>query len=205
MNNLELALQELDEEWLASLQIREDVPPFEVSKQFLKWEQRVIYGKKSTSSKVVKVLLVAAALLIILSVVALSTTKGREFMMHFFKDSAVFSLQAERMDKVNDLTVSYLPEGFELEDDYKKNTYFIKHYINQTQWFEIQKRSIKTTVDFDYLETAYEEIERNGITYKITYVDDNICNVIWNYHDFYYHVFGNIDRETALQIAFGVE
>lgn len=204
MNNLQLALKELDEEWFASLPEFEDKPPFEVSKEFLKWEQRVIYGKKSASSKVVKVTLIAAALLIIFSVVALSTTKGREFVKHFFKESAVFSFQTERMDNANLIMVKYIPKGFVLEEDYKEDVIHIYHYSYQQNWFEIEKRSIRTTVDFDYNTNGYETIEKNGIIYHITN-DNDYCAIIWNCNDYYYQVSGNVDKETAMQIAFGVE
>ena len=46
MNNLEKALQELQEEWLASLPDVDEAPPFEPSEKFKEWEQRVIFGNK---------------------------------------------------------------------------------------------------------------------------------------------------------------
>ena len=205
MNNLKTALNELDGEWIASLPNIEDIPQFEVSRKFKRWEQRIIYGKKSVSSKVVKVILIAAALFIILSVVALSTTKGREFVMHFFKDSAVFSLQAENLNRVTSLTVNYLPEGFALEENFEDFTTHVYFYSCQQKWINIEKRSVKTTVDYNYKDSAYEQMEYNDIIYTITYVNNNISNIIWNYNGYYYHVSGNIDKETVLQIAFGVE
>ena len=205
MNNLQLALKELDEEWFASLPEFEDKPPFEVSKEFLKWEQHVIYGKKSASSKVVKVILIAAALLILFSVVSLSTTKGREFVMHFFKESAVYNLEAEQSEDVYELKVEYLPEGFMLEDSTEGKTVTDYSFSNGTKWLDIQKRSIETTVDFDYNRNSYELIEHNDIIYTISFVDEDISNVIWNHNNYYYHVSGSIDKETALKIAYGVE
>ena len=205
MNNLKTALNELDGEWFASLPNIEDIPQFEVSRKFERWEQRIIYGKKSVSSKVVKVILIAAALLILFSVVSLSTTKGREFVMQFFKESAVYSILAEQSKEVNTLTVNYLPEGFELDDSFENDLMIYYYYTNNEVYFEIKKNSINTTVDFNYNENAYEQIEYNDILYTVVYVNKKICNIIWNYHDYFYQVSGTIDKETALQIAFGIE
>ena len=131
MNNFETALRELDEEWFATLPPVEKVYEHELSKKYLKWEQRVIYGKKSMANKVLKVVLIAAALLVILSVIALSTTKGREFFMQFFKDSAVYSLYADSSQNVQDLNVGYLPEGFVLKEEFKDEIIIdYQYYVN---------------------------------------------------------------------------
>ena len=204
MNNLNIALRELDEEWLHSLAVNEDTPCFEVSKGFLRWEQRVIYGKKSASGKAFKVIAIAAALLVLFSIIALSTTKGREFVMQFFKESAVYSVQAERLEPVNTLTVDYLPEGFQLSNIVEGKTLIDYQYTRLDEWLDIQKRSIKTTVDFDYGNDEYERIEQNGIKYSMISTGE-YCMVIWNYHDYYYQVSGTIDKENALNIAYGVK
>lgn len=203
MNNLQLALKELDEEWFASLPEFEDKPPFEVSKEFLKWEQRVIYGKKSASGKAFKVIAIAAALLVLFSIIALSTTKGREFVMHFFKESAVYSLEARQTKDLTSLSVKYLPEGFVLINTTEGKTFIENKYSNDSNWLDIQKRTIETTVDFDYNDINCEAFEQNGIKYSIISTGE-YCMVIWNYHDYYYQVSGTIDKENALNIAYGV-
>lgn len=205
MNNLEIALKELDEEWFAGIAAVEDMPPFEVSKRYLKWEQRVIYGKKSTANKAVKVLLLVAAMLILFSIIALSTTKGREFILQFFKDSAVYSLQADQSRYVSELEVDYLPEGFVLERTFEDDTMLLYRYEKNTMQIEIQKNIIETTANFDYSDKNYEVIEKNGVSYLVSFADENICSVIWNMNNYYYHVSGNVEKEEALKIAFGVQ
>ena len=51
MNNLELALKDVVEEWLNSLPDPDELPPFEPSERFKKWEQEVIYGNKEQKPK----------------------------------------------------------------------------------------------------------------------------------------------------------
>lgn len=205
MNNFETALRELDEEWFATLPPVEKVYEHELSKKYLKWEQRVIYGKKSTASKVFKVALIAAALLVILSVIALSTTKGREFFMQFFKDSAVYSLYADSSQDVQDLNVGYLPEGFVLKEEFKDEIMINYQYTHEKEWLDIRKQFIETTANFDYSENKYDIIKRNNVSYIVSFADEKIYNVIWNYNGYYYHLSCNMDKETALKIAYNVE
>ena len=202
MDNLETALFELREEWFAELPAPEDMPVFEHSKSYLKWEQRVIYGKQSAGRKAAKVLLIAAALLVLFSVIALSTTKGREFIMHYFKDSALYSVFAETSQPVNSLTVEYIPKGYELKEQFENSGMKSMLYSKDKSWIKISKQFIETTVDFDYEKDSFELVEKNGIKYIITNVDDNVCNVIWNYNNFNYFVAGTIDKETALEVAY---
>lgn len=204
MNNLQIALKELNEEWLASLPELEEMPKFEVSPKYIKWEQRVIYGKKSTSGKVIKIILIAATIIVLFSVIALSTTKGREFFMHFFKESAVYSLDADKSEPVNSLAVDYLPHGFVLKDTDENNSFILHYYENQDKYFNIQKHILQTAVDFDYKSEDYEVVEVNGVKYIVSFVDENICNVIWNYNNYNYQVSGNLGKEEVFKIALGV-
>lgn len=205
MDKLEIALRELDEEWLATLPPVEKKYEHELSKKFLRWEQRVIYGKKSPANKVLKAILIAAALLVLFSVIALSTTKGREFATQFFKDSAIYSLYAEHSQDVQALNVAYLPEGFVLKNTYKDEIMIDYQYSNSAKWLDVRKQFIETTAKFDYFDGAYKIVKSNGISYIVTLADENIHNVIWNYNGYYYQVSGNIDKDTALKIAFSVE
>lgn len=204
MNNLNIALRELDEEWLHSLAVNEDTPCFEVSKGFLRWEQRVIYGKKSVSAKVLKVVAIAAALLILFSVIALSTTKGREFVMQFFKESAVYSLQAEQSEDVYELKVEYLPEGFILIDTYEDDMVKYYFYTNKAKRFAIQKNSLRTTADFDFNGKNIEIIDIEGVEYVVS-SNEEYCSVVWNRNNYFYQVTGVIDKQEALKVAMGVQ
>ena len=204
MNNLQIALKELDAEWLASLPAPEDMPDFEVSKKFLKWEQRVIYGKKSTSGKVLKVILIAAAMIVLFSVIALSTTKGREFFMQFFKESAVYSLDADNSQAVTSLTVDYLPKGFVLKEKDENDVFIFNYYENKDKYIDIQKSILRVIVDFDYNSENFEIIEINGVKYIVSFVDKNICNVIWNYNNYNYQVSGNFEKEEIIKVALSV-
>ena len=92
-----------------------------------------------------------------------------------------------------------------LEKEFKDETMLFYQYINQDRLIDIQKNSIETTVDFDYREDNYETIERNGVTYLVSFADEDICNVIWNVNNYYYQVSSNIEKEEILKIAFCVQ
>lgn|GEM_PF-6086816 len=205
MNKLGEVMLEVSEEWFADLPAPEEVPAYTYSKKYLKWEQEVIYGKKHvTLKRVAKVLLVAAILIIMLAVIALSTIKGREFIMQFFKESAVFSLDTKQSEEVNNLTISYLPENYYLEDTFKNKEMIVYNYSNNDKWIEVRKHSIKTSVDFHYDRNSFNVIERNGIKYMLSFSNNGFYNIIWNYNNYFYQVNGNEEKNELLKVAYNV-
>ena len=162
MNKLGEVMLEVSEEWFADLPAPEEVPAYTYSKKYLKWEQEVIYGKKHvTLKRVAKVLLVAAILIIMLAVIALSTTKGREFILHFFNDSAVYSVDTQNTENVNSLIIGYIPKGFELADKAIDGENIYYEYKNKEKNITICKMPINIigSIDLDETEKRIEENE----------------------------------------------
>lgn len=201
MSNFEIALKEINDEWLASLPNPEDLPEPKLSKKYLRWERRVIRGKKPVANKVVKIILIAAALLIILSVAALSTDKGKEFILQFFKDSAVYSTDMDTVKMVTDLNVGYVPEEYELKYSKKDTMVIVKRYFSNEKWFEVQKRLIKSTLDVDYDLGKGEIFEYNGVNYLVIASEDDYISIIWNDGNYQYYSGGIIEKEELLKIA----
>lgn len=201
MNKLGEVMLEVSEEWFADLPAPEEVPAYTYSKKYLKWEQEVIYGKKHvTLKRVAKVLLVAAILIIMLAVIALSTTKGREFILNFFNDSAVYSTDAKTSIPVNNIEISYVLKDYVLVDEIKENNCIYCEYQNGSNYYVIVKSPIKTTVDFDYKQFKKSIVQKN-ITYIFTSTDPDFCNLIWNCNNYNYRISGNISENEALKIA----
>lgn len=205
MNKLGEVMLEVSEEWFADLPAPEEVPAYTYSKKYLKWEQEVIYGKKHVALKrVAKVLLVAAILIIMLAVIALSTTKGREYIMQFFKEEATYATNATQSERVNSLIADYLPDECKLDYQFDSKELLAYRYTMGEKWFEIQKHYVESSTLFNYNENNYETIKKDGITYIISFVDNNVCNILWNSNNYYYQVSGTIDRNELLKIAFNV-
>ena len=201
MNKLGEVMLEVSEEWFADLPAPEEVPAYTYSKKYLKWEQEAIYGKKHvTLKRVAKVLLVAAILIIMLAVIALSTTKGREFILNFFNDSAVYNINAENSPLVKSFDVKYLPKGFKLVDSYQESMVIYCEYKNENQYLTICKSPNKSSTDFDYNGNE-KQITINSITYVISITEPGYCNVIWNYNNYTYRITGSVPENEALKIA----
>lgn len=205
MNKLGEVMLEVSEEWFADLPAPEEVPAYTYSKKYLKWEQEVIYGKKHvTLKRVAKVLLVAAILIIMLAVIALSTTKGREFILHFFNDSAVYSVDTHFSDSVESIKVDYLPVGYRLIDSFKGEATTYNEYVSGNNHLTVYKEPLNTITSFDLSgEELYFEL--NNITYIVSQSEDDYCTVIWNYHNYNYRICGVLSIDEALKIAQSVE
>ena len=206
MNKLGEVMLEVSEDWFADLPAPEEVPAYTYSKKYLKWEQEIIYGKKHvTLKRVAKVLLIAAILIIMLAVIALSTTKGREFILHFFNDSAVYSVDMEMSKEVTELNVSYLPDRFRLENTFIEEGIIMYHYSYQDEWIQIRKHFINTSADFHFDSSLYDSVDNNGITYLISASKNGFCNIVWNYNDYFYQVNGNVEKNELLKVAYNIQ
>lgn len=205
MNKLGEVMLEVSEEWFADLPAPEEVPAYTYSKKYLKWEQEVIYGKKRvTLKRVAKVLLVAAILIIMLAVIALSTTKGREFILNFFNDSAVYNVQAKSTASVEKLEINYTVGGFELKEIFEEDMCIYYEFTKGNDLYSIVKTPINTKVNIDFYKTQ-KNVIINNITYIITMTEPDFCNIIWNYNNYSYRVSGNISENEALKIAQNVK
>ena len=205
MNKLGEVMLEVSEEWFADLPAPEEVPAYTYSKKYLKWEQEVIYGKKHvTLKRVAKVLLVAAILIIMLAVIALSTTKGRKFIMQFFKESAVYSIHSNIDNTVSSVDIGFIPKHYQLAGTYYGNMIIYKEYVYGDYSFVVYKSPVNTSTDFDYNDDC-KKYFIDGITYVVSLTDKEYCNVIWNYNNFNYRISGNINVNEAMKIAKSVK
>ena len=201
MSNFEIALKEINDEWLASLPNPEDLPEPKLSKKYLRWERRVIRDKKPVANKVVKIILIAAALLIILSVAALSTDKGKEFILQFFKDSAVYSTYIKSPKLVDNIKIDYIPAGFELEYSFDDGAVYERDFTNGKAWFDIKKYDKAATTDFSFENKTIEHLNYNDIDYCICEDDGEYIIIVWTDENYHYYLGGVISKEDAIKIA----
>lgn len=205
MNKLGEVMLEVSEEWFADLPAPEEVPAYTYSKKYLKWEQEVIYGKKHvTLKRVAKVLLVAAILIIMLAVIALSTTKGREFILNFFNDSAVYNVQTRISDSVKKMEINYIIDGYVLVDEYEQDMCIYNEFAKGSSRYVIVKTPINSKIDFNS-DVNSKKVQIDNVVYVVSLTSNGYCNVIWNYQYYSYRVSGNISENEALKVAQSVE
>ena len=114
-----------------------------------------------------------------------------------------YQLTESNDNSVNgEITVGYIPEGFELESSAIHDKHIYNKYVSsQSDYFTIIKQASSTIVEFDTEKGNVEKVARNGKMY-ILYEDtvDYIC-LVWNENDYVYQIHSSISKEELLRIA----
>ncbi len=205
MNNLEKALQlnlfkEIDA-------LPTEFEEYEHSEKYVKNINRLLdrmrgdklhkFTKKTTT------IILVAAILFALIIVGFAATVGRDFVVKIFSDHFQYTVvDKEDYSKVSGLNLGYIPEGFTLESESGNQKMLLqKVFINDNLYFDIEKRSLNTIVDYDTRITE-ENIEMDGITY-VCFRDPqyDICGFVWNKNGYIYCLQGNISKDELLKIA----
>lgn len=188
--------------------IPDDLPEPEYSEKHKRWVKKLFnkmrgdrYHRFTTNT--VKVMLVAAVLSALL-LTAFVIPSSREYFIDNFEIFSRYKITENNKNSVNgEITVGYIPEGFELtkKEHYSKHSYFQYDSINNTCYIALYKYSSTMEVDFDT-----EDIDVQHITYDDTlysYSTDlygNSC-VIWNKNDYIYKIDANLSINELIKIA----
>lgn len=187
--------------------IPDDLPEPEYSEKHKRWVKKLFnkmrgdhYHRFTTNT--VKVMLVAAVLSALL-LTAFVIPSSREFIIDKFDIYSTYKLTEDNGNSVNgEITVGYIPEGFELESKTNSSKYILYIYENQNQEIvNIIKYSSSMEIDFDTEYEIFEEISKNDITYTHAISKTGLHNVIWNQNDYLYVVDGSISKEELLKVA----
>ena len=155
--------------------------------------------------KSVRFILIAAILLSI-ATVALASPAGRSFIIEKFNGYSVYTVyDAEKPNKISDITIGYIPEGFEMTDSsIVEDTSAFYTYENESDWLiiEIEPLNAKYTVDTD-----------NSKTEKITVENEEYLHIfrheaneyIYNSDKYIYSVSGNIEQCELIKVLQNIE
>ena len=208
MDNFEAALRISYENWIDS--IPDDPEPFEHSKKYDKEIQKLCdkmrNDKLHTFTRRTARTLLIAAILLLIATVAFASTVGRDFIIRHFDGFATYSVtDTSNAKDIDDLTLNYIPEGFELT--YNKTAPLVINYSYQydDKWFNISKLIIFTDATFDIDYTYEKEFEKNGIVYHYFNKDNLNTGVIWNNGDFQFILYSNLDENELLKIAENID
>ena len=197
------------EEWAAT--IPEDLPEPEFSKRHIK-RMNILLNKMRGdvyhhfTTKTIKIILVAAVLLALL-MTAFVFPSSRDSFIDNFNIASRYQMTKENKNSVpNEITVGYIPEGFELESNENLSKYLIFKYSNSNgNSFTIYKASSSTEIYFDTEAQITEKIIIENTTY-LYYVNVNgLSGIIWTENDYIYRINGSISQEELINIAKTVE
>lgn len=183
------------------------IPEAECSKKHEKWKKTLFNKMRDDhyhrfTTKTIKVMLIAATLSALL-LTAFVIPSSREFIIDNFDIFSRYKLTESNNNAVSsEITVGYIPEGFELTNEQELSRLIINDYYNSNgEVFTITKSTSSSKVEFDTETGSIENIENNSQIY-IFYVDENNYNyLVWNKNDYVYQVDGTLPKDELLKIA----
>lgn len=207
MSNFEAAVDMSLNSWVASFPTEFDLPePTEAYKTGIAKLMDKMRGDRyhKLTRSTARIILIAAIIMAI-TTVAIAATVGRDYIVQKFKDHSTYTVADESdVKSVEDINISYLPEGFKL--DSKEGEKFLQwySYSNNAEWVTIYKSKIDSEVNFETEHKNSEDISINA--YEGIYFESggSAKGVIWNDGIYIYEVEGNISKEEMLKIAKGV-
>lgn len=205
MNNFEAAVELSLNNWVASLPTEFDLPePTQAYKKEMARLMDKMRGDRyhRLTRRTARALLIAAVILAI-ATITLAATVGRDFVIQKFTDHSTYSVvDASDIRDVDDISIEYIPEGFELSKNIRYDKVVLLTYSKEDEWLNIYKGRIDSDVAFD---TEYKNSESlkihnfNSIYYEDTNL--NYSGIVWNDGTHIYTVEGNISKDELIKIA----
>ena len=207
MSNFEAAVDMSLNSWVASFPTEFDLPePTEAYKTGIAKLMDKMRGDRyhKLTRSTARIILIAAIIMAI-TTVAIAATVGRDYIVQKFKDHSTYTVADESdVKSVEDINISYLPEGFIFDN--KEITDYSQSYVytNGTYWISIYKTKIDAKVNFESEHKNSENISINA--YEGVYFESggSAKGVIWNNGIYIYEIEGNISKEEMLKTAKGV-
>lgn len=190
--------------------IPDDLPEPEYSEKHKRWVKKLFnkmrgdrYHRFTTNT--VKVMLVAAVLSALL-LTAFVIPSSREFIIDKFHNYSTYKLTEDNGNSVNgEITVGYIPEGFELESSVVHSRTVYYKYVLNDKCFTVYKQTSATQIEFDTENIAMKEFEFNDILYTYgTDIHEN-SNIVWSKNDYVYRIDGNVSIDELIKIAKNVK
>lgn len=186
--------------------IPDDLPEPEYSEKHKRWVKKLFnkmrgdrYHRFTTNT--VKVMLVAAVLSALL-LTAFVIPSSREFIIDKFDIYSTYKLTEDNDNSVNgEITVGYIPEGFEIESVIAHSKVIYNTYKSNSGHYSIIKQTSATQVEFDTELNITDIITIDNVNYTYCQNKNGGYNLIWNRNDYIYRIDGTISKEEMLKIA----
>lgn len=206
MSNFTKACALSQEAWLDSLPTEFD--DYTYSKKYNKEINTLINKMRNDKyhrfTKRTTRLLIVAAVIVSLAVTVIALPDSRNFIVKKFSGYGVMYNNAYDLDSIENMSVGYVPDGFEWDNRYIDDEVNRISYSNAEKHFDIKKCSMDYVILYDNTYSEQSKIKSGGITYSVNKSGADETVVIWKYKDFQYSVVGNISQKEALKIAYSV-
>ncbi len=192
-----------NQRWTSSLPLEFEEIKF--SKQHEK-RMRILFDKMRRDkyhrfTKKVTISLIAAILIVSMTITAFAVPASRDFIIHKFFDHSTYTVVNGEHNEVGEITIRYVPEGFEIIDQYKdEKVSYIEYQDANEDWFQVRKMSLTLKTDIDTESYNYKNIFYNNKLY-ISYQNDSSKAFIWNDRKYEYTITGNVSNDLLLKIA----
>ena len=207
MSNFTKACALSQEAWLDSLPTEFD--DYTYSKKYNKEINTLINKMRNDKyhrfTKRTTRLLIVAAVIVSIAVTVIALPDSRSFIVKKFSGYGVMYNNTYDLNSIENMSVGYVPDGFEYKGNGTDRDTNIKTYLNGRQYINIGKYGLSYSINYDSEYIKAYNIKRNNIVYRVSKNSGNEIMVTWKYRGFTYLINGNISEEEALKIAYTVK
>ena len=188
-------------------------PGFEPSAAHRHAIQRMIdrsYHKSRRHAFYRRAAAIAAVFVILFSTILATNVHARDAVVRWlrqvFPDHVLYQFFGEPVDELYQYTIGWIPEGFELVDQFEFDGYRMYSYESENEGFSISFAIIEDGFTIEIGDAAFEmqEVFINGLPATLFIdIDDASKNLIWISEDGNVEIdmAGNISVDMLIQIA----
>lgn len=198
------------EEWVTT--IPAELPEPEYSKKHIRRMNALKNKMRGNvyhhfTTRTIKIMLVAAILLALMMTAFVFPSSRNSFMDNFNIASRYQMTKHNKNSVPDEITVGYIPEGFELNNQHIISKGVVYDYVSSdNSKFTIIKCSSSIEIYFDTETNDSEIIHINNIAYTYSEnISSNNQNIVWIENDYIYRVDGNLTKDELFKIAEAVE
>jgi hypothetical protein len=146
--------------------------------------------------------LVIAAIILSFATTVFAVPNTREYIIKKFSNHSSYAVVDDsNFEKVIDLDVEYVPDGFDKNNEFYSDYLITVDYKNGEQWFSIRKCTLNSNANFDTESYKVEKYIVDEITYNVYQTETNVYGVIWNDGEYIYTIDGNVSKDELMKIA----
>lgn len=209
MSKLAQACELSFNDWLATFP--DVIPEAERSKRHDRWKKNLFDKMRDDhyhifTTKTIKVMWIAAIISMML-LTAFVIPSSREYILDNLDEFSRYKITENNKNSVaGEITVGYIPDGFELEnfEFFSKHVTF-KYSSEDGKFFTIFKYASSMEVNFDTENYVSEEFVVDSIKYIYCQGNDSVNNLIWIKNDYVYKLDATFEKEELIKIAKTVE
>ena len=162
--------------------------------------------KKKRVKMKFKILLIAVVIIITLLLSLMAVCAFRERIVNFFINKThlgtIFHCESNEEDNLIgfELTVKYIPQGFEETQNYSDKSECLVMYENNEEYITVDKMNAPDRYTFNTENAEEKYIDING-NKAMSSINEDVSMIVWTQNGFVYSVSGNIDSDILTEVA----